>query len=88
MIVARADSSRPPLLRTVSPPASTSISPQGQAQAQAHSPSSPRHPAGASGGGGHEKRSLDENECLLVLQMALKCADLGHLAADLPVHLK
>ncbi len=29
---------------------------------------------------------LDENERLLSLQMALKCADLGHVIAALPVH--
>ena len=28
---------------------------------------------------------LDENERLLSLQVALKCADIGHLAAPLPV---
>ena len=31
-------------------------------------------------------KPLDEADRLLTLHMALKCADLGHLAADLPVH--
>ena len=31
---------------------------------------------------------LDKTERLLSLQMALKCSDLGHLAATLPVHLR
>ena len=31
---------------------------------------------------------LDETELLLSLQLALKCSDLGHTAACLPVHLK
>ena len=31
---------------------------------------------------------LDEEERLLTLQMALKCSDLGHLAADLEVHVR
>ena len=31
---------------------------------------------------------LDEAERVLTLQLALKCADLGHTSADLPVHLQ
>lgn len=31
---------------------------------------------------------LDENERVLGLQMALKCADVGHVTANLPVHIK
>lgn len=31
---------------------------------------------------------LDENERLLGLQMALKCADVGHVTAALPVHIR
>jgi hypothetical protein len=31
---------------------------------------------------------LDENERVLGLQMALKCADVGHVTASLPVHIR
>jgi hypothetical protein len=31
---------------------------------------------------------LDENERVLGLQMALKCADVGHVTAALPVHIR
>ena len=31
---------------------------------------------------------MDEAERLLSLQLALKCSDLGHTTASLPVHLK
>ena len=31
---------------------------------------------------------LDEAERILSLQLALKCSDLGHTTASLPVHLK
>ncbi|KAG2443397.1 hypothetical protein HXX76_001757 [Chlamydomonas incerta] len=31
---------------------------------------------------------LDENERILSLQMALKCSDIGHVCASLPVHLR
>ncbi len=31
---------------------------------------------------------LDETERMLSLQMALKCADLGHVTSALPLHIK
>lgn len=31
---------------------------------------------------------MDESERMLSLQVALKCADLGHMAADLHIHIK
>ena len=31
---------------------------------------------------------LDEAERLLTLQLVLKCSDMGHTSADLPVHLQ
>lgn len=31
---------------------------------------------------------MDESERILSLQMALKCADIGHVTASLPVHLR
>lgn len=31
---------------------------------------------------------LDENERVLGMQMALKCADVGHVTAALPVHIR
>ncbi len=40
------------------------------------------------GGAGEVLQPLSENDVLLSLQMALKCADLGHVAAPLPLHLK
>lgn len=41
-------------------------------------------------GGDHDKivLPLDDNERVLGLQMALKCADVGHVTAVLPVHIR
>jgi len=41
---------------------------------------------GASLASSHILLPLDENERLLSLQMAIKCADLGHCTAARPVH--
>ncbi|KAJ9505875.1 hypothetical protein QJQ45_010053 [Haematococcus lacustris] len=62
----------------------------GPSTASSDSPQDP-HPVVGSSCNSHSERKvlqpLSEQDKLISLQMALKCSDLGHLAAPLPVHL-
>ncbi|KAL6762148.1 hypothetical protein V8C86DRAFT_1806156 [Haematococcus lacustris] len=62
----------------------------GPSTASSDSPQDP-HPVVGSSSNSHSERKvpqpLSEQDKLISLQMALKCSDLGHLAAPLPVHL-